>query len=156
MKRDCEVAIFVSKIINMKFTHGIISFSIFDFSKPVSINLLVSLTPTPSAFFHLYVPPQDILMLIVVLLALQRLERINQKFPKMCTVRTSISKYLELSGSFKSSQQKLIWNYLNCICHENNFQKQTVVRCSLNGKHCLLFIQKFFSILAANQQILNE
>ena len=59
------------------------SFSVFDFSKPVPINLLVSLTPTPSAFFHLYVPPQDILMLIVVLLALQQLERINQKFPKM-------------------------------------------------------------------------
>ena len=57
------------------------SFSIFDFSKSVSINLLVSITPTPSAFFHLNFLSQDIAVLIVVL---QQLEGINQKFPKLC------------------------------------------------------------------------
>ena len=31
-------------------------------------------------------------------------------------------KHLELNRSFRSSQQKLIWNYLNFIYHGNNFQ----------------------------------
>ena len=36
------------------------------------------------------------------------------------------------------------------------FKYQILISCSLTGKHWLLFIQKFSSILTANQQIMNE
>ena len=67
------------------------------------------------------------------------------------TARTSILKHLELNRSFKSSQQKLIWNYLNCICHENNFQSQILIRCSLNGKHYSSFKHFLASLLPTSK-----
>ena len=36
------------------------------------------------------------------------------------------------------------------------FKYQLLISCSLTDKHWLLFIQKFYSILTANQQIMNE
>ena len=72
------------------------------------------------------------------------------------TARTSVSKGLELNQSFRSSQQKLFWNYLNCIYLENNFQIPNIDMLLFDWQTLVVVHLKFYSDLAANQQILNE
>ena len=42
-----------------------------------------------------------------------------------------ISKDFNLNQPFRRSQQKLIWNYLNCIYHQITFKYQILICCSL-------------------------